>query len=50
MLGCFIFFYPVLAAMPITYDQWHQRMWLDNWLDLLPGHPHPHGLSWIKPN
>lgn len=50
VLGCFIFFYPVLAAMPITYDQWHQRMWLDNWLDLLPGHPHPHGLSWIKPN
>ncbi|MBV8721909.1 MAG: phospholipid carrier-dependent glycosyltransferase, partial [Candidatus Eremiobacteraeota bacterium] len=35
VLGCFIFFYPVLAAMPITYDQWHQRMWLDNWLDLL---------------
>jgi Gpi18-like mannosyltransferase len=50
VLGCFVFFYPILAAMPITYDQWHQRMWLDNWLDLLPGHPHPHGLSWIKPN
>ena len=50
VLGCFIFFYPVLAGMPITYDQWHERMWLDNWLDLLPGHPHPHGLSWIKPN
>jgi Gpi18-like mannosyltransferase len=50
VLGCFIFFYPILAAMPITYNQWHERMWLDNWLDLLPGHPHPHGLSWIKPN
>jgi dolichyl-phosphate-mannose--protein O-mannosyl transferase/Gpi18-like mannosyltransferase len=50
VLGCFIFFYPVLAAMPISYNQWHQRMWLDNWLDLLPGSPHPHGLSWIKPN
>ncbi|HEY1727475.1 MAG TPA: phospholipid carrier-dependent glycosyltransferase [Candidatus Baltobacteraceae bacterium] len=50
VLACFIFFYPVLAAMPITYDQWHQRMWLDNWLDILPGHWHPHGLSWIKPN
>jgi len=50
VLACFIFFYPVLAAQPITYDQWHQRMWLDNWLDALPGHPHPHGLSWIKPN
>ncbi|MGH7717106.1 MAG: hypothetical protein ACREML_14055, partial [Vulcanimicrobiaceae bacterium] len=50
VLGCFIFFYPVLAGMPISYDQWHQRMWLDNWLDLIPGHPHPHGLSWIKPN
>ena len=50
VLGCFIFFYPILAAMPITYNQWHQRMWLDNWLDLIPGHPHPHGLSWIKPN
>jgi Gpi18-like mannosyltransferase len=50
VLGCFIFFYPILAAMPMTYNQWHERMWLDNWLDLLPGHPHPHGLSWIKPN
>lgn len=50
VLGCFVFFYPVLAAMPISYNQWHTRMWLDNWLDLLPGHPHPHGLSWIKPN
>jgi hypothetical protein len=50
VLGCFIFFYPVLAAMPISYNQWHERMWLDNWLDLIPGHPHPHGLSWIKPN
>lgn len=48
VVGTFIFFYPVLAAMPITYDQWHQRMWLDNWLDLV--HWHPHGLSWIKPN
>lgn len=50
VLGCFIFFYPILAAMPLTYNQWHERMWLDNWLDLLPGSPHPHGLSWIKPN
>ena len=50
VMGCFIFFYPVLAGTPISYDQWHQRMWLDNWLDLIPGHLHPHGLSWIKPN
>ena len=48
VLACFIFFYPVLSAMPITYDQWHERMWLDNWLEVF--HWHPHGLSWIKPN
>ena len=24
----FGFFYPVLAARTITYDQWHERMWL----------------------
>ncbi|MBV8602672.1 MAG: hypothetical protein JO359_13990, partial [Candidatus Eremiobacteraeota bacterium] len=50
VLASFIFFYPVVAGTPITYDQWHSRMWLDNWLDLIPGKPHPHGLSWIKPN
>jgi len=48
VFACFIFFYPVLAGMPITYDQWHERMWLDNWLEIFKWHPH--GLSWIKPN
>ena len=50
VLAAFIFFYPITAATPLTYDAWHSRMWLDNWLDLIPGKPHPHGLSWIKPN
>ena len=30
--GAFIFFYPVLAAVPITWDQWHLRMWFPYWI------------------
>lgn len=28
----FIYFYPVLAAMHITWNQWHERMWLQHWV------------------
>ena len=30
--GAFIFFYPVLAAVPISWDQWHARMWFQYWI------------------
>lgn len=30
--GAFIFFYPVLAAVPLTYEAWHERMWLPTWI------------------
>jgi dolichyl-phosphate-mannose--protein O-mannosyl transferase len=32
VLGLFVFFYPVLAAHPISWDAWHQRMWIDKWI------------------
>jgi Gpi18-like mannosyltransferase len=28
----FIFFYPVLAAHPISWNAWHQRMWFPTWI------------------
>jgi dolichyl-phosphate-mannose--protein O-mannosyl transferase/Gpi18-like mannosyltransferase len=31
-LASFIFFYPILAAHPIPWDAWHQRMWIDKWI------------------
>ncbi|HZZ01222.1 MAG TPA: phospholipid carrier-dependent glycosyltransferase [Candidatus Baltobacteraceae bacterium] len=31
-LVSFIFFYPILAAHPIPWDAWHQRMWIDKWI------------------
>ena len=30
--GAFIFFYPVLAAVPITWAQWNLRMWFPYWI------------------
>jgi dolichyl-phosphate-mannose--protein O-mannosyl transferase len=30
--GAFVYFYPVLAAVPISWDAWHQRMWLPTWV------------------
>jgi dolichyl-phosphate-mannose--protein O-mannosyl transferase/Gpi18-like mannosyltransferase len=30
--GAFIFFYPVLAAVPMTWNQWHARMWFPYWI------------------
>jgi dolichyl-phosphate-mannose--protein O-mannosyl transferase/Gpi18-like mannosyltransferase len=29
---CFVYFYPILSAMPITWDAWHNRMWIDKWI------------------
>ncbi len=28
----FIYFYPILSAMPIPWDVWHQRMWFPKWV------------------
>lgn len=30
--GAFVFFYPVLAATPISWDAWHARMWISKWV------------------
>jgi dolichyl-phosphate-mannose--protein O-mannosyl transferase len=30
--GAFVFFYPVLAAVPIPWETWYQRMWLPTWI------------------
>jgi dolichyl-phosphate-mannose-protein mannosyltransferase len=28
----FIYFYPILAAYPISWAAWHQRMWFPTWI------------------
>ncbi|HEY5340661.1 MAG TPA: hypothetical protein VIK27_06515, partial [Candidatus Aquilonibacter sp.] len=28
----FVFFYPILAAVPLTWNQWHARMWFPTWI------------------
>jgi dolichyl-phosphate-mannose-protein mannosyltransferase len=30
--GAFVYFYPVLAAVPLSWDSWHARMWLPTWV------------------
>ena len=30
--GAFVFFYPVLAATPLSWDDWHARMWFQKWV------------------
>jgi dolichyl-phosphate-mannose--protein O-mannosyl transferase/Gpi18-like mannosyltransferase len=30
--GAFVFFYPVLAAVPMTWTQWNLRMWFPYWI------------------
>jgi len=30
--GAFAYFYPILAAVPITWEAWHERMWLPTWV------------------
>ena len=42
----FGFFYPVLAAKPITYDQWHERMWLHQ-CAVHPNEHHENAPCWI---
>ncbi|MDE2480979.1 MAG: phospholipid carrier-dependent glycosyltransferase [bacterium] len=29
---CFVFFYPILSAQPITWNAWHSRMWIEKWI------------------
>ena len=31
-VGTFVYFYPILAAYPISWDAWHHRMWIDKWV------------------
>ena len=28
----FVYFYPILAAIPITWSAWHARMWFPTWI------------------
>jgi dolichyl-phosphate-mannose--protein O-mannosyl transferase len=28
----FVYFYPILAAHPIAWNAWHQRMWFPTWV------------------
>jgi dolichyl-phosphate-mannose--protein O-mannosyl transferase len=28
----FVFFYPILASVPLTWNQWHMRMWFPTWI------------------
>ncbi|HUA07745.1 MAG TPA: phospholipid carrier-dependent glycosyltransferase [Candidatus Acidoferrales bacterium] len=32
ILGAFVFFYPVLAAVPLSWNAWHMRMWFPYWI------------------
>lgn len=31
-VGAFAYFYPILAAHPISWNAWHQRMWIGYWV------------------
>ena len=31
-IGVFVYFYPILAAYPISWNAWHHRMWIDKWV------------------
>ncbi|MBV8371759.1 MAG: hypothetical protein JOY69_00740, partial [Candidatus Eremiobacteraeota bacterium] len=31
-VGTFAYFYPILAAHPIAWNAWHQRMWIGYWV------------------
>ncbi|HEU5479375.1 MAG TPA: hypothetical protein VFU90_06055, partial [Candidatus Tumulicola sp.] len=31
-LAAFVYFYPILAAHPISWNAWHQRMWFGYWV------------------
>jgi dolichyl-phosphate-mannose--protein O-mannosyl transferase len=32
VFASFVFFYPILAAHPITWAAWHERMWFPKWI------------------
>jgi dolichyl-phosphate-mannose--protein O-mannosyl transferase len=32
VLGAFVYFYPVLAAVHVPWNAWHARMWLQHWI------------------
>ncbi|HKU82084.1 MAG TPA: hypothetical protein VJP76_07930, partial [Candidatus Tumulicola sp.] len=31
-IGAFAYFYPILAAQPVSWAAWHARMWLPTWI------------------
>jgi dolichyl-phosphate-mannose-protein mannosyltransferase len=31
VIVAFIYFYPIYTAQPLTYNQWHARIWLSSW-------------------
>lgn len=41
VIALFVYFYPVLAGVPVTYNQWYNRMW--------PDELHIPHTSWILP-
>ena len=30
--AAFVFFYPILAAHPLSWSAWHHRMWFPTWI------------------
>jgi dolichyl-phosphate-mannose--protein O-mannosyl transferase len=32
VLANFAYFYPILAAQTLTYDDWHARIWFKSWI------------------
>ncbi|MEO9170249.1 MAG: hypothetical protein ABI282_00675, partial [Candidatus Baltobacteraceae bacterium] len=30
--AAFVYFYPILAATPMSWDAWHARMWFEKWV------------------
>lgn len=32
IVGAFIFFYPILADQPLSWNAWHARMWFPTWV------------------
>jgi dolichyl-phosphate-mannose-protein mannosyltransferase len=42
VIALFAFFYPVVAGVPVTYNQWYARMW--------PDELHIPYTSWILPH
>jgi dolichyl-phosphate-mannose-protein mannosyltransferase len=32
VVAAFVYFYPILAAHGISWNQWHQRMWIGKWI------------------